>query len=206
MTTDTHGRETMTGRREDDGRSRGLWKGPALVAAVILLIPVLRSLIVDGMTWDLRGALLVGAVAVFLFGTGLAFQMVRRKIGTAAYRVAVLIALVATFLLVWSNLVQAGDDVNPAAVTYFAVPLVAIVGAAVARFQSAGMARALLVTALAQAGAIVVVLALRNPQVTPWSWPVLRGFAGNALLVALFIGSALLFRNAGREDSGLGAE
>jgi hypothetical protein len=190
---------------DDGGWSRTLWKGPALITAVILLIPLARSLVVDGWTWDHRGALLVGAVAVFLFGTGLAFQMVRRKIGSTAYRVAVLIALVATFLLVWTNLVQAADDVNPAAVTYFAVPIVALVGAAFARFQPVGMARALFVTALAQAVAIVVVLVVRNPQVTPWSWPVLRGFGGNALLIALFVGSALLFRRAARGAPGLGA-
>jgi hypothetical protein len=90
-------------------------------------------------------------------------------------------------------------------VTYFAVPLVAIVGAAIARFQPAGMARALLVTALAQAVALVVVLVVRNPLVTPWTWAVARGFGGNALLVVLFVGSALLFRKARNGAPGRGA-
>ena len=57
----------------------------------------------------------------------------------------------AAFFLVWGNFVQAADDVNPAAVMYFAVPPMGIIGAAMARFRPAGMARALFVTALAQA-------------------------------------------------------
>jgi hypothetical protein len=114
---------------------------------------------------------------------------------------------VASFLLAWANLVQ-WADVNPAAVMYFGVPIVGIIGAAMARLRPNGMALALFATALAQALVLVAVLMMlitRNPEVTSWTPPELRGFGGNAFLVMMFVGSALLFRKAGREESASGA-
>jgi hypothetical protein len=184
------------------GYRRSLWKSPALITALILLIPLLGNYLVDGWNWDLRGFVVVAAL---LFGTGLAFQLVTRDVDTVAYRAAVGIALVAAFLLVWMNFVQAADDVNPAAVWYFVVPIVGIIGAAMARFQPGGMARALFATALAQALVLSIALTLRNPEVTSWSAAVLRGFGLNAVFGMLFVGSALLFRTAAREESAPGA-
>src|SRR5580765_4884162 len=132
-------------------RRRSIWKGPAVITAIILGIPLLRSLFVSGWNWDLRGFVFVGGVGTLLFSIGLTYQMVTRKLGTPAYRAGVGVALVATFFLVWGNFVQAADDVNPAAMMYLAVPLVGIIGAAAARFQPKGMAVALFVAALAQA-------------------------------------------------------
>ena len=187
----------MNTKTHDGGRRRSLWKTPAVITALILGVPLLRSLFAGGWGWDIRAFLLVGAVGTLLFGIGLTFQMVIRKLGTPAYRAAVGVALVTVFLLVWGNFVQGADDVNPAAFGYFVVPMVGIVGAAMARFQPNGMARALFVTALAQASVLVIVLMTRNPQVTPWTAAVLRGFGGNVVCFLLFVGSALLFRKAG---------
>jgi hypothetical protein len=186
------------------GRRRSLWKAPALFAALILSIPLLRSLFVSGWDWDVRVFLLVGAVGTVLFAMGLAFQMVIRNLGTTVYQVAVGVALVTTFVLVWGNFVQAADDVNPAAMMYLSVPIVGIIGAAVARFRPDGMARALFVTALAQALVLAIALS-RNPPVTSWTAPVWRGFGGNAVFFMLFVGSALLFRKAARQQSAPGA-
>ena len=83
-----------------------------------------------------------------------------------------------------------------------------VIGAAVARLQPNGMACALFATALAQALVLAVALIMlitRNPQVTSWTPPELRGFGGNAFFVILFAGSALLFRKAGRGESAPGA-
>jgi len=191
----------MNTQTHDGGRRRSLWKTPAVITALILGIPLLRSLFSGGWGWDIRAFLLVGAVGTLLFGIGLTFQMVIRKLGTPAYRAAVGIALVAVFLLVWGNFVQGADDVNPAAFGYFVTPMVGIIGAAMVRFQPTGMARALFVTALVQALVLVIALIIRNPQVTPWTAAVLRGFGGNVFNVMLFLASALLFRKAARGES-----
>ena len=196
---------TLHGGARDGGLRRSLWKGPALFTVLILSIPLLRSLFFFFWDWDVRVFLLVGAVGTLLFSMGLAFQMVIRNLGTSVYRAAVAVALVAAFLLVWGNFVQAADDVNPAAMMYLSVPLVGIIAAAMARFRPDGMARALFVTALAQALVLTIALITRNPQVTPWTAAVLRGFGGNALFFILFVGSAFLFRTAARGESAPGA-
>ena len=189
-----------------DGVPRpSIWKGPAFITAFLLSIPLLRSLFAGEWDLDVRVFLLVGAVGTLLFIIGLACQMLIRKLGSTLYRLAVGLALMATFLLVWGNFVQAAHDVNPAAMTYFTVPLVGITGAAIARFRPDGMARALFVTALAQVLVLAIVLMIQNPQVLPWTAPVLRGFGGNALFAVLFAGSAWLFRNAARSESAPGA-
>ena len=177
------------------------WKTPALITVIILLIPLLRNLYFNGWDWDLRGLLFVSGVGTLIFSIGLTFQMIVRKLATPTYRAAVGVALAGSFMLVWANFVQAADDVNPAAMMYLWVPLVEIIGAAMARFRPDGMARALFVTALAQVLVLTIVLLIRNSQVVSWTPAVLRGFCGNAFLVLLFVGSALLFQKAGREGA-----
>ena len=121
-----------------------------------------------------------------------------------AYRFAVGVALAAAFVLVWLSLGVGiiGADGDPANTMYFGVLAVGIVGAIVARFRPHGMARALFATALAQA--LVAVIALIAGLGLPWS-PPLEILALNGFFVALFVGSALLFRYAGREQPPAGA-
>ena len=145
------------------------------------------------------------ADGALLFGTGVTYELITRTLGTIAYRAAVGVALVAAFLLVWVNVVQAADDVNPAAVMYFGVPIFAIIAAAMARLQPNGMARALFATALAQALVLAIALMIRNPQVTSSASGLSRGFGLNAFFAMLFVGSALLFRKAARGESAPGA-
>jgi hypothetical protein len=178
------------------GRRTSLWKGPALIAALLLLIPLLGVLFF-GWHWHRRAFVVVGAL---LFGIGFTYKLVTRNVDAIAYRAAVGVAFAAAFLLAWGNLVQF-FDVNRAAVMYFGVPIVGIIGAVIARLRPAGMARALFATALAQALVLAGALIIRNPDVTPWTPPVLRGFAGNAFFVMLFVGSALLFRKAAQGQS-----
>ena len=121
-----------------------------------------------------------------------------------AYRAAVGVALAAAFVLVWLSLGVGiiGADGDPANTMYFGVLAVGIVGAIVARFRPHGMARALFATALAQA--LVAVIALIAGLGLPWS-PPLEILALNGFFVALFVGSALLFRYSGREQPPAGA-
>jgi hypothetical protein len=74
---------------------------------------------------------------------------------------------------------------------YIGVLAVGFIGAIIARFQPHGMARTLFATALAQA--LVAVIALIAKLGSPLSGPgeilILNGF-----FIALWVGSALLFR------------
>jgi len=121
-----------------------------------------------------------------------------------AYRVAVGVALAAAFMLVWLSLGVGiiGADGDPANLMYFGVLAVGIIGAIIARFRPRGMDRALFAMALAQAS--VAVIALIFGLGLPWSPPV-EILALNGFFVALFVGSALLFRYAGRGRTPAGA-
>jgi hypothetical protein len=78
---------------------------------------------------------------------------------------------------------------------YFGVLAVGIIGAIIVRFQSHGMARALIATALAQA--LVTAIALIARLGLPWSGPG-EILALNGFFIALFAGSAWLFQRAAR--------
>jgi CHASE2 domain-containing sensor protein len=105
------------------------------------------------------------------------------------------VALGAAFLLVWLSLGVGiiGADGDRANLMYFGVLAVGILGALIARFRPQGMARALVATALAQA--LVAVIALVLGLGDPWSPPA-EIVALNGFFIALFAGSAWLFRRA----------
>jgi len=116
---------------------------------------------------------------------GIIMQTITRR--PSAYRAAVGIAVAAALLLVWFNAAVGTEDDNSAGLMYLGVLVVGI-GAIIARFQPQGMARALFAAALAQA--LVAVIAM-----IAWAQYfeilILNGF-----FIALWVGSALLFRRA----------
>lgn len=122
----------------------------------------------------------------------------RTRTNRTAYRSGIGVALAAALLLVWLSLGVGiiGQDGDPANRMYFGVLAVGIVGAIRARFKPLGMARALCATALAQA--LVAAIALVAGLGLPWSGPAeILGL--NGIFVALFGGSAWLFRRAAQE-------
>lgn len=121
-----------------------------------------------------------------------------------AYRFAVGVALAAAFILAWLSFGVGiiGADGDPANLIYFGVIVIGIIGALIARFRPHGMARALFAMALAQAAVAVIALLARLGY--PYSGP-LELVALNGFFVALFLGSAWLFRNAARMQPPAGA-
>jgi hypothetical protein len=113
----------------------------------------------------------------------------------STYRAAIGIALVTACILVWLSLGVGiiGKDGDPANRMYFGVLAVGIIGALIARFRPLGMARALFAMALAQA--LVAAIALIAGLGLPWSGPA-EIVLLNAFFVAMFAGSAWLFRRA----------
>ena len=106
-----------------------------------------------------------------------------------AYRVAVGIAVTAALLLVWMYGALATEDDSPGPI-FFGVLFVGIIGAIIARFRPQGMALAMFATAFAQAlFAMFAMIAWKQYL----EISILFGF-----FIALWIGSALLFRKAAR--------
>ena len=168
----------------------------ALAAAFILLLPLLGMQITDEVVWDLADFAIAGALLV---GTGLTYELAARKMGDIAYRAAVGVALAAAFILVWANLAVGliGAEDELANLMYIGVLAVGIMGAIIARLQPHGMARALFATALAQTLVTVIALVAGMHQYPGSS--VSEILIVNVFFVALWAGSALLFRNAALE-------
>lgn len=124
----------------------------------------------------------------------------RITINNKTYSLAASVTLLGSFLLIWLSLGVGiiGQDGDPANRMYFGVIAVGVLGAIIARFKPQGMAVTLIAMALAQA--IITVIALVAKLGLPYSGPaeiiLLNGF-----FIALFAGSAWLFRRAAHSIS-----
>lgn len=168
----------------------------AVITALLLLIPFLGNMYVDGWNWGLFDFIFMGAL---IFGTGMAYEFGSRKGGTTSYRVAVGIALFALFLLLWMNGAVGiiGSEDNPANLLYFGVFATIMIGSALANLSPRGMSRTLFVTALVQALVPVIALIIWKPDFSPG---VIGVFVFNVFFVVLFLVSGILFRNASRAE------
>jgi hypothetical protein len=171
-------------------------------ALMLLLLPLFAMEVTDQVDWDVADFAIFGAMLV---GAGGTYELAARMTGDHAYRAAVGVALAAAFILVWMNLAVGiiGTEDNPANLMYGGVLAVGIIGAIIARFQPRGMARALFATALAQALVAVIALIAGTHQSPISSVAEILGL--NGIFVALFLGSAWLFRRAAREQTPAGA-
>ncbi|WP_420456449.1 hypothetical protein [Rubrivirga sp.] len=141
--------------------------------------------------------------AALLLGVGIPLELAVRTTGNAAYRWAVGVALATAFLLVWTNgaVGLIGSEDNDANALYGGVLAVGVVGALVARARARGMAWTMAATALAQAAvAVGALVAGLGP-----GGGLIEVVALNGGFVALWAGSAALFRRAAREHPGAGA-
>jgi hypothetical protein len=165
----------------------------ALAVAFILLLPLLAMQFTDEVAWTPFDFAVAGAL---LFGTGVAYELIARKSGVIAFRAAAGVALAAALLLIWINLAVGilGSEDNPANLMYIGVLAVFILAALVTRFQPHAMARALLATALVQALVTAIAL-IAGMHRLPGS-SVVEIVALNGFFIALWAGSALLFRRA----------
>jgi hypothetical protein len=185
----------------------------AIGTGLILLIPLIGNLFM-GWHWPWFAFPAWGAV---LLGAGLTYKLIASKGGTIAYRVAVGIACVTGFVLVFIN--AAAGIIGDGAVNllYLGVLAVGFFGALIARFEARGMALALVATAVAQMLVPAVALVIwkagwldllldphsPHPPFHPGIGPV---FGLNAIFAMLWVVSALLFRHAADPRSKIRAE
>ena len=172
-----------------DDRRRRNWRRSTWLVGLLLLLAALGAKQLIGETELVDVLAQSGSL---LFGIGLAADLSSRLSGRAAYRTALLLAIVAVLLLGWVNAAVGvvGSESNDVDLMYVAVIIVAIVGVIIARFRSRGMSRALYVTALAQV--TVTAVALSPGLNLPFSWA-FEIVTINGFFVALFLGSAVLF-------------
>ena len=128
--------------------------------------------------------------AAVLFGlVGLCLELGVRSSDSTAYRIAVGLAVLASFLLVWLNAAVGiiGDE-EPANLLFLGVIAIAFAGSAIGRFRAPGMVAELAVPFVAYAFALAPLELLLRREV-----PVLTVF-----FTLLWLVSAWLFRRAAR--------
>ncbi|SMC47901.1 hypothetical protein [Novosphingobium sp. B1] len=160
------------------------WSMVGLMLAVPLLAMQFEERLHLGVRWTASDF----AVAALLLGvTGAALELAVRANGSRAYRAGAFLGTGAALALVWINLAVGlvGAEGNPANMWFMLVPLVGLAGAALARFEAQGTARAMLAMVVAQIAA-----------------GLLAGGGMQALAITLawgscWLASAWLFRRAG---------
>ena len=172
--------------------------GWGLAVALILTPLEAMQLQAPGVNWTLSDFIFA---IVVIGGVGGLFELAARASRNRAYRGGAALALLTGFLLVWINAAVGiiGNEDNPANLVFAVILLVAIAGTIVARAKAEGMVRAMAVAGSAQAIVGLVVFA--------------RGIAANEppgafgllvlieALAAMWLGSALLFRKAARDEN-----
>ena len=179
--------ETSGGRGWNAWRVAG-WSIPVL----LLILPAVAMQFTSEVNWTTGDFLF----ATILFGSvGLAFELIVRMSDSLAYRFGAGLAVVGAFLTIWVNgaVGMIGSEGNPYNLVFGGVLLIALVGAVLARFEPAGMARAMAVTAVAQ-----VVAGGMGLTTDALGAVFSMGFGGLWLL------SAALFWNAAKERNATG--
>lgn len=72
-----------------------------LVAAFILLIPLVAMQFTDEVNWELSDFVIIGTL---LLGTGLTYELVARKMENTAHRIVLGTVLLALLLYIWAEL------------------------------------------------------------------------------------------------------
>ena len=111
-----------------------------------------------------------------------------------AYRAGVAVALVTSFLTVWTTVVR--DDGN--GIGFFLLIMAAVVGGFSAWFRPAGMARTMLGVAIMQA--VLGALIATAPSTASMPDGSLKALLFSAIFAALWLVSAAFFRIAAKSD------
>jgi len=167
-----------------------IWSG----AALLLSVPFFAMKFTSEVNWTAGDFLVMGVMLAAVCG---AIELAVRTSGNWAYRGGVAAAIIGAFLITLANLAVGivGSEDNPANLLFFGALLVGLVGAVLARFRAAGMAKAVLTTAAA-VGLAFVIAALggtEEPDV-----PHLREALATVVIASPLLFSAWLFRKAAR--------
>jgi len=163
-------------------------------AAGLLLVPaVAMRFRGSGVDWSATDFIVMGVMFAVACGC---YELATRISGSTTYRAGVGVALVTAFLTVWVNLAvgMLGGEGNPANLLFGGVLAIGAIGALIARFRPSGMARAMLATALAQAGMGLYALVGGYAAVAPYI----------ASFVIPWLLAALLLRKAARDQAAAG--
>jgi hypothetical protein len=172
----------------------GLWRLPMWGgAAVILLLPLIFHA-----PWTASDYLVMGGM---LAVAGTVVELAMRAPGGLAFKGGALIAIAASFLLLWVNGAVGflGDENNPANLAFLAVIAVAIGVAVLGRFRPMGMARAMFAAATVQV--LIGAVALPLGWASPGGDGLYEVVIGTGIFSVLWLIAFGLFRMAAGRDA-----
>lgn len=157
------------------------------IAVLILALPFAAMKFTSEVNWTAPDFLFAG---LLIGGVGLLFELTVRSSDNKTYRAGVGLALAASFLTIWATgaVGMIGDEGNPLNLMFLSVILIALLGSALGRFGSQGMAVAMLAAAVAQFVASTIGMFT----------DLLGGFL-SAMFSAIWLASAWMFRRASNQ-------
>ena len=169
------------------------WGRWVLVTAAVLAIPALAMAFnigvpdpgqgTEGVNWSPMDFATIG---VLILGSGLLFEYASSRGGSVAHKAAVGIAVLAGLGLIWVNLAVGMMDVENGNLLYVLVLFVALVGAAIGRFEPREASIAMFATAGVHAVVAAIGLIANLGPTIP----------ADAFFILAWIASGLLFRQA----------
>lgn len=158
-------------------------------AACLLLVPLVAMQLTEEVRWNAFDFVFAAGL---ILGVGIGFELAVRASRNNAWRAGAAVALANAFLILWANgavgiLGSERDAINT---VFTGIVVLALVGAAVARFRASGMAVAMFVAAGAQLAAALYGLTID-----------VRGAVVSGLFVTLWGVAGWLFRRAARGPS-----
>ena len=193
-----HGERLMAMNGRIAGERSSSWRFVGWgIAAALLLLPLMAMQFTPEVNWTAEDFIVWG---IMLGTVGGLFELAVRISPLPSYRAGFGLALLGAFLVTWANLAVGivGSENNPANQLFFLALLIGIVTSGIARLKAAGMAVAMLITAVA----IVLAFLIAEARPTDEPWVHLMAEAiGTGVFVLLFVGSALLFRRAAAHSS-----
>jgi hypothetical protein len=186
-------RENMTQLSQTSNLIR--WGRWVLVTLAVLAVPALLMAFnigvpdpgqgIERVNW---GPMDFATMGVLILGSGLLFEYASSRGGNVAHKAAVGIAVLAGLGLVWVNLAVGMMDVENGNLMYVLVLFVALVGAAIGRFEPREASIAMFATASAHViVAAVALVANLGPTIR-----------ADAFFVLAWVAAGLLFRQASR--------
>lgn len=120
-------------------------------AGLLLLLPLVAMQFTGEVKWDATDFIVAG---LLIGSVGVAFEVTVRMTTNFTYRAASAVALGVSFMTIWANgaVGMIGNEDNRYNLLFLAVIGLALLGAVIARFRSAGMAAAMLIAGVAHAG------------------------------------------------------
>lgn len=174
--------------RAGEGRRVSVWRIAGWgLAAFILLLPLVAMQFSDEVRWTASDFIVMGAL---IGSVGLSLEFLMRQSDSLSYRLGAALGHFAFFLTIWVNLAvgMIGSEGNPYNLLFGGVLVLALTGAIAARFRPAGMACAMVITAVAQGAVGAFGLSADT-----------RGGVLSMAFAGLWLLAAALFRNAARE-------